>query len=81
MQTASELCPTVKPTHDRNVFKVTSRSHLGTYHRVDGEARFGLMACNCDNYVKGNNPNCWHILQVRKFVACVAMQYSLNQPF
>lgn len=79
MRTPFELCPHVRPTKDRNVFLVTSRSEPGVARRVDGEARFGLGSCECKDYTKGNNWNCYHIQQVRKFVMCVAMQGSLNQ--
>jgi hypothetical protein len=74
MTTPSELCPDVRVTRDRNVFKVLSASTVGKWYRVDGEARAGLMACNCPNYEIAHNYNCPHILKVRAFVACIAMQ-------
>lgn len=78
MQTPAELCPNVFATKDRNVFLVESRSEPGVRRRVDAEARFGLGSCNCLNFTKGNNWNCYHILQVRKFVMCVAMQAAVK---
>ena len=74
MQSPAELCPNVRPTRERGVFLVSSRSAPGITRRGDGEARFGLGACSWPDYTKGNNLNCHHIQQVRKFVMCVAMQ-------
>lgn len=66
----------VRPTSDRNVFEVKSRSR-GRWHRVDGEARSGQMSCSCESYNIHKNRECWHIVQARKFVSIIAMQGSL----
>lgn len=77
MTPPTSLVPTVRPTKDRNVFEVKSRSKE-KWWRVEAEAKHGLSACDCPDYRLNNNPECYHIWQVRKFVTVVAMQSSLT---
>jgi len=53
---------------------VTSRKNGDFRWTVDMENRAGLGKCNCPDFEKNKNPDCWHLVQVRKFVATVAIQ-------
>lgn len=33
------------------------------------EKRHGLGECNCPNFQKGGNTDCWHLTQVRKYLS------------
>lgn len=69
----STLIPTVKATGDRNVFLVVSR-HTGEFKwTVDMESNAGLGRCNCPDFEKNKNRNCWHIVQCRYLIATAAM--------
>jgi hypothetical protein len=74
MQTPAQLVPAVHPTGDRGVFLVRSRSNRKKDWRVDIEARAGLCRCECPDFEKNRNYDCWHVQQVRKYVTCAAAQ-------
>jgi hypothetical protein len=64
----TSLVPGVEET-DRLVFRVPSRSRKRT-HEVDMEQRQGLGFCECEDCRINGNVDCFHIQQVRKYIAC-----------
>lgn len=71
------LCPDVRPTQDRNVFLVRSRSGDRLW-RVDAEARHGMGICECPDFKKNLNQWCYHNDRVSRLVRIIAMQGCLR---
>ncbi len=72
-----DLCPGVRPTKDRNVFEVRSRSG-DRWWRVDAEARHGMGICECPDFKKRLNQWCYHNNLVSRLVRIIAMQGAVK---
>lgn len=72
------LVPNVRPTADRNVFEVKSRS-TNKWWRVDADAKHGTGICACPDFQMNKNQWCWHNDQVSRWVRIVAMQATKNK--
>ena len=65
-------------TNDRLTYLVKSRSGDGEW-KVDHEKRMGLGECNCPNFEKGGNKECFHMRRVNAFMACFLAQEVMKQ--
>lgn len=72
------LVPGVRPTADRNVFEVKSRSK-DKWWRVDADAKQGIGICSCPDYQLNKNQWCYHNNLVSRWIRIVAMQGSLTK--
>jgi hypothetical protein len=71
--------PNVKPTGDKNIFLVRSRSSPNVWRRVDAQGRFGIGICNCPDNQKNKNPSCHHIQSVRGWIMQVTMYSEIKK--
>lgn len=76
LQSLHSLFPDVKPLADRLCFSVKSRTRSGEW-RVDKETRMGMGSCECPNFQKGGNVDCFHIKRVDKYMACESAQRQM----
>ena len=76
LQSIASLFPDVSRNGDRLVYFVKSRTEQGEW-KVDKEKRMGLGECECPNFQKGGNRECWHLRRVNAFMACEEAQRQM----